>query len=665
MHRRATIKRILGTLNRRRFFQFGSGIGVTAAASQMFPRFAQAQAEPAPPLPAEIVRPQDFGARANGQTDDTDAIHRAWADLRTQDQRSAPDDGQLPFMATRRRILEFPPGDYVYSGAGLSQDDKPIRIVGSGSQATKIRLTDPSGWFLDISGFLDALAVSDITFQGGAGAIRFGNTGRNVASSFVIERCRFIDYNVAAITNQTIDHPQLRIRDCQFSCADGAQAIGISLGGLLDAGEIVDCDFWRNRYHVALEAVEKIGGASFFSIRHNSFLRFKGRTDCLADIWLIPKPGDTVNAMEGLDISGNRFGNENRGAQNHFLLVADAVHGSSSRADYRHSDEPSRGYVQGVRIIGNGFAGSGSPLSAPPLVASWSPNLHNLVIRNNHLAGSQPAFIVGYLGETLPDQPAPAQTTLFEHSGGNALTLKRYRLSDRAPGLTLDPLALLSGEPQVPEYWTTGADDPALRDLLTARESAGIEAGNDVVIQPIEDALGGQRAAAVAFRKDTAVAVIRFDGPPPVAGRPAWVELDIRAPQQNPLSGITVAVVGASSKKMQFSRSASVVDASWRRLRFLWWPTDQKESYLLTIRPNTADFAQGTSDRCVIGRPRIYQAREPLPSGHLRTIGSSGGTWDGEHIVLGAWHLWIDDQGKLRVKNGRPRNATDGSLVGA
>lgn len=38
--------------------------------------------------------------------------------------------------------------------------------------------------------------------------------------------------------------------------------------------------------------------------------------------------------------------------------------------------------------------------------------------------------------------------------------------------------------------------------------------------------------------------------------------------------------------------------------------------------------------------------------------------WDGNHIKMGTYHLWIDDTGDLRVKNGVPTSHTDGTVVG-
>jgi hypothetical protein len=42
----------------------------------------------------------------------------------------------------------------------------------------------------------------------------------------------------------------------------------------------------------------------------------------------------------------------------------------------------------------------------------------------------------------------------------------------------------------------------------------------------------------------------------------------------------------------------------------------------------------------------------------------TGGAYNSGHVILGTYHLWIDSAGDLRVKNGSPASATDGSPVG-
>lgn len=49
------------------------------------------------------------------------------------------------------------------------------------------------------------------------------------------------------------------------------------------------------------------------------------------------------------------------------------------------------------------------------------------------------------------------------------------------------------------------------------------------------------------------------------------------------------------------------------------------------------------------------------PSG----FGLSGGTWNTPHLLLGSFHLWVDNSGRLRIKLNAPSSPTDGTVVGA
>lgn len=43
---------------------------------------------------------------------------------------------------------------------------------------------------------------------------------------------------------------------------------------------------------------------------------------------------------------------------------------------------------------------------------------------------------------------------------------------------------------------------------------------------------------------------------------------------------------------------------------------------------------------------------------------ADSGAWDGAHLILGTYHLWMSSTGKLYVKNGSPSGDTDGTIVG-
>lgn len=38
--------------------------------------------------------------------------------------------------------------------------------------------------------------------------------------------------------------------------------------------------------------------------------------------------------------------------------------------------------------------------------------------------------------------------------------------------------------------------------------------------------------------------------------------------------------------------------------------------------------------------------------------------WNETHLVLGAYHFWVDDTGRLRIKLGQPIAQDDGDIVG-
>ena len=41
------------------------------------------------------------------------------------------------------------------------------------------------------------------------------------------------------------------------------------------------------------------------------------------------------------------------------------------------------------------------------------------------------------------------------------------------------------------------------------------------------------------------------------------------------------------------------------------------------------------------------------------------GAWNSGHLILGSYHIWVDSNGKLRIKNGAPTSDIDGEVVGA
>lgn len=46
------------------------------------------------------------------------------------------------------------------------------------------------------------------------------------------------------------------------------------------------------------------------------------------------------------------------------------------------------------------------------------------------------------------------------------------------------------------------------------------------------------------------------------------------------------------------------------------------------------------------------------------SLAATGGAWNSGHLILGAYHLWVDASGRLRIKSGAPTSDTDGAVAG-
>jgi hypothetical protein len=60
----------------------------------------------------------------------------------------------------------------------------------------------------------------------------------------------------------------------------------------------------------------------------------------------------------------------------------------------------------------------------------------------------------------------------------------------------------------------------------------------------------------------------------------------------------------------------------------------------------------------------IKGAANVISTSGSTTLFDVGANWDGRHLLLGGYHLWVDGTGVLRIKFGAPTSATDGTVVG-
>ena len=91
-------------------------------------------------------------------------------------------------------------------------------------------------------------------------------------------------------------------------------------------------------------------------------------------------------------------------------------------------------------------------------------------------------------------------------------------------------------------------------------------------------------------------------------------------------------------------------------------PNDQ---YVMSLEPNyfgdagQTNWFGGPSNFTVVteGAGKNFQ---------IQNISGTGGSYDGAHLVLGAYHIWVEaSNGKLRIKDSAPAADNEGTVVGA
>lgn len=96
------------------------------------------------------------------------------------------------------------------------------------------------------------------------------------------------------------------------------------------------------------------------------------------------------------------------------------------------------------------------------------------------------------------------------------------------------------------------------------------------------------------------------------------------------------------------------------------WYTDTAQIHpYLRIEPFHRALAFGQGD----AGPDVMLKRTAARVLGLDSRGGSqffdhGSAWNGNHVLMGSYHLWVDASGTLRIKNGSPDSDTDGAEVG-
>lgn len=457
-------------------------------------------------------------------------------------------------------------------------------------------------YFIDANRNWTQLFIAGLTFDGGDGAIRNRYTSTNVTYIHRVLDCRFLNYAKAAISHDSSDMPLWKIERCDFNATNRTTSIGIALDGLTDLCSIVDCEFQDNRIHIKLGA-----GGNNAKIQNCDFVQYNAMTasNPRAMIWVVPQTSAT-NAGAGLDISDNKFGNENIDAADFRILYADEGSGTNFGDRLPDTTVDSTGFVVHHTIRHN-LLNNDSGFQNPFIYACMSPDkVRSLTIDGLNVAGGRPDYLLKFRTITTTPNPEGATNTVgnVKRADSNFTIFEPSNQIGALQVLT-DPLGVLftlnqpmpeRGGNRTASYINLLAQRINSFTLTTATKSS------------ITDSIGGTDAAEVTFPGSiygyvpTSVMV---------ADTPIWIEFELMVGSSSALDALTVWMGLDSSSPggaSDYFRRNFAPPATWRTYRYLSWAPTASNSTLIKFQP--ASGSSGTKVK--IGRVRMYHASEPV-----------------------------------------------------
>jgi hypothetical protein len=151
-------------------------------------------------------------------------------------------------------------------------------------------------------------------------------------------------------------------------------------------------------------------------------------------------------------------------------------------------------------------------------------------------------------------------------------------------------------------------------------------------------------------------------------GRTAWLEVDVKSGATNSMTRVNIWVKrNDSTSRREVSRCVQLQDY-WQTVRvpfrFGQDGVAAAEAIRVIIDCVSCGFSAGVTEKVQVNNPRLYIASGAVNYGHLQARGQNSGAWNGPRLILGAYHLWVDSTGDLRIKSSAPTSDTDGAVVG-
>lgn len=571
-------------------------------------------------------------------------------------------DREIPRQAAQP-VVYFPfiAGGYTYSGTGFDGSSDATSLLMMTDPGCMVRIKIESDVYLwRSSNYVLSTHVEGFHFVGGKGLAHYTKTTENVAEYHRICRNAFDGYTECAFAQNSADMPFWIITDNKFHGADTEATIGFAIGGLLDGSVIARNQFEGNAYHAKIGPME----SGNVTIEDNTFLRWPGSANRVADIWLLPSAVPfAVNSGYATNIIRNKFGNENLANDDVRILIAPEDSGSgTSRANRTHDTawHTSGYFLSGLNIEGNRFSLTSG--SAAPLIKSHIADVLNLNYGHNHIDGGEYTYLLENAGSVPTDDDAYVRRSNRALITPTQYMLRPFRAVSNAPTFVVDdPFALMPENALTP---LAGINDDMGYALIGggAGQYADISVFGSASKSAVADSYGGNQGAEITFAAagTGSGAYVALTGIQ--ANKKAWLELDFKQASSASVLLLSITILNFTTNKTAMRRVGIPIAAGWTSIRVPFVMPDSSAPTDWNAIVSADDWASGTKTKAVISNLRVYQSRAPVNADHIRTIGS--GAWDGPHIIMGASHIWIDSTGDLRIKSSAPTGDTDGTVVG-
>ncbi len=604
-----------------------------------------------------------LGIGEKGRLQDTAAIEAAFAYGEAFPARnvSIPNDKAAVYRLIGGLEINIPPGEFVYDGDGyLADRNRVIRLCGAGPAVSAIHISKNihlMKWTNESTSVCNYIEIQNLKFMGGKGV--FLNTKintTNIQAGKRVVNCDFIGYHGVAFGSFAYEDEQWHIEDNTFFGGDTGLPIGLLIPPQMAIGAITGNNFWGNSYDIKAFAD---GIAAFLIGPNNSFYTAAARLKS-ADLWIVPLASPT-NGGTGCRIFGNRFSNENYDGTWPRILVAneDKSVGIDS-SQHPHSTSISAGHFQGWTCDENFFEGVGNPSSTPNnvgIICSYTPNIGPFHWGKNNTITQWYPWLIMFQGAITPNVASMLSVCSVEFNClASAVNNYEPKVSNLdVVGMTSRAAHFSQGD--IGEWALSASSDPTYINcnLYEGMRVDYNSKGTKVTTIRYRDVLDGESAALVQFGADQ-IMTLAVDKAKLIVGQICFFEFDIKRAPNKSLDAIQFEIRDSSSA---FSRTIHLTN-SWKRCVLPWLIPQDYSTETLSVHLVPRHFLSPPKDSFLLGRQAIYMATKPINYGHLETKESS---WDGGHLVLGHYHLWIAIDGTLRIKRGSPNSDTDGHPV--